>query len=462
MPRRKFAWLTPDEFLEGDYVCHPLLIPRPFVPAVMGAIYELTQAYNWEQHGAMTAEQATELMSAMLLEANENECGMATMDVRQNPLNPCLLEKQIAPDTWEIFATISDCGEDDLFQRYNDETGEFETSADGVNWDTARNRDPRFVGPRIELDASADCDDAKAIVGYLQYASDLVLDHIELGSALVVVAAALASALAIVFSAGTLAGPGLALISAISGLGSATVRAALTNEIWTDLMCLIHCTIAGHDTISDADFDAIRTGLGDIATGTAHTVLWNAINLLGPVGLQNVIAYETTATGLPADCSNCDCEAPWSECSFNGLGQRIWVESETRVWSNFAKIAGSYDALNDRYDGSLQGIASTTRFHGTTLEINFSPQIITHVDATGWASHTTNTATVLYHIALLRNGAVVASAGLTGTGTKQVVWNGSVEADEIVVTVRAGRLNQSPTSFISEICVEGNGINPFV
>lgn len=462
MPRRKFAWLTPDAVDEGDLICHPLLIPRVFSPMIMGALWELTQDYNWEESGAVTIADATQWMTALLVSANETECGVASMDVRQSPTDPCVLEKEIAPDTWEAFADLTQCAGEELLKRYNPTTGELESSPDGTTWTENRGIDPRFTGVRNALSTAVDCDDAKYIVGYVQEYLERSLDDLDLAGNIMSAVGIATGVLIAVLSGGILAAAVIPMIAAIYNVGASAVRTALTSAVWEELVCIVFCELDSLTEVSDDKYDAIRAAvLADIG-GIAGQTLWNAITSMGPVGLQNAIALQQSASGVPADCDDCSCNEPWSECSFNGLGQRIWVESETRVWSNFAKIAGSYDSVNDRYDGSLQGIASTTRFHGTTLEINFSPQIITHVDATGWASHTTNTATVLYHIALLRNGVVVASAGLTGTGTKQVVWDGSVESDEIVVTVRAGRINQSPTSFISEICVEGNGINPFV
>ena len=64
------AWLTVDG--PGDAVCRALVVPVNFVPMVMGALGELCDASNWEQHGTMTPEECAEVMSEMW--ASFEEC----------------------------------------------------------------------------------------------------------------------------------------------------------------------------------------------------------------------------------------------------------------------------------------------------------------------------------------------------------------------------------------------------
>lgn len=60
------AWLTPDEVIDDTEMCRRLLIPLSLVPAVTGALHELTLEYNWEAYGTMTPQRAAEIMRDML------------------------------------------------------------------------------------------------------------------------------------------------------------------------------------------------------------------------------------------------------------------------------------------------------------------------------------------------------------------------------------------------------------
>lgn len=60
------AWLTPDEIGDDTEMCRRLLIPLSLVPAVTGALHELTLEYNWEAFGTMTPQRAAEIMRDML------------------------------------------------------------------------------------------------------------------------------------------------------------------------------------------------------------------------------------------------------------------------------------------------------------------------------------------------------------------------------------------------------------
>jgi hypothetical protein len=61
------------------------LVPLPFLPAVAGALAELTHKHNWEQSGAVTQAQASEAMAMMLF--NWIEADMGCCPMRVNPFN---------------------------------------------------------------------------------------------------------------------------------------------------------------------------------------------------------------------------------------------------------------------------------------------------------------------------------------------------------------------------------------
>lgn len=59
-------YLTPDT-LPADTICRVLFIPNSldWLAQVTGALQELTFPYNWEQYGAVTADQAVQAMTTM-------------------------------------------------------------------------------------------------------------------------------------------------------------------------------------------------------------------------------------------------------------------------------------------------------------------------------------------------------------------------------------------------------------
>lgn len=67
------AFLTPDT-LAGDPVCFPLYIPGHLFHYVVGALGELTEAYNWESFGSVTTVAAAQFFDEALLALVSNDC----------------------------------------------------------------------------------------------------------------------------------------------------------------------------------------------------------------------------------------------------------------------------------------------------------------------------------------------------------------------------------------------------
>ena len=67
------SWLTPPATPVIHTVCRRLLIPAQYLPAVRGALELLTEAWNWEQFGIETPDEAAQLMRDMM-DAWEGDC----------------------------------------------------------------------------------------------------------------------------------------------------------------------------------------------------------------------------------------------------------------------------------------------------------------------------------------------------------------------------------------------------
>lgn len=70
-----FGWLTPDAGT-GAAICRPLTVPLEYLPAVNGALQQLLDTWNWEEHGNQTPDQAVATMQAMLDAFYTENCGM--------------------------------------------------------------------------------------------------------------------------------------------------------------------------------------------------------------------------------------------------------------------------------------------------------------------------------------------------------------------------------------------------
>jgi len=86
MPTRH-GWLTPNNGAT-ETLCRALIIPLDdnlqFLQAVNGALYDLTQPYNWEQFGDMTAQEAADVMR-LVYDTYVTGCAGGSCEVLSDP-----------------------------------------------------------------------------------------------------------------------------------------------------------------------------------------------------------------------------------------------------------------------------------------------------------------------------------------------------------------------------------------
>lgn len=105
-------YLTGDS-LPSEVVCGRLFIPndRQLIANIVGALLELTKAYNWQQFGAVTV---AETVAAMLIMVNgfmDDTCEDCNMTLRADPENPCILQQSVDGGvTWVTILDTSTCG----------------------------------------------------------------------------------------------------------------------------------------------------------------------------------------------------------------------------------------------------------------------------------------------------------------------------------------------------------------
>lgn len=123
MTRKRLAparWTLPDVVDPPDSVCFQINVPndRFHIAAFLGAIYELSRPYKWQNDAAHTAILVGEVWLKIFLALRRDSCqrtpagGVEIEDMsrfRIDPANNCILQIECAPDEWETFWDISTC-----------------------------------------------------------------------------------------------------------------------------------------------------------------------------------------------------------------------------------------------------------------------------------------------------------------------------------------------------------------
>lgn len=207
------------------------------------------------------------------------------------------------------------CGDSvDYLTRYNDE-GLREISYDGgETWIPDPNPDPRFTGvyypvnPSIPPETDMKCFGANNIVNWFQEQQTATADALGLGGGVAGIIAAILSL--IVLFVGITLTTGLAtplligLASALAVTTAEAFNAAMTEDVYDRLLCNIYCHISDDGSITQAQWQEIKTQLIDDEEGIAFRFLFDNINTLGTIGLTNIAK---TGVGGDLSCESCVC-----------------------------------------------------------------------------------------------------------------------------------------------------------
>lgn len=107
-------WLTGDTIPTIDFVCRRVVIPNDLalIIAVNGALDELTNAYNWEQFGTVTPDEAATAMNVMFAQYLQGEACLigaiipyATQDAPNGTL-PCDGGTYLRVDYPDLYAAL--------------------------------------------------------------------------------------------------------------------------------------------------------------------------------------------------------------------------------------------------------------------------------------------------------------------------------------------------------------------
>lgn len=91
-------------------------------------------------------------------------------------------------------------------------------------------------------------------------------------------------------------------VNQIFALVIATLRPALTEEVYETFKCILYCNMSEDAGVNNAQVEQIRADITDQIGGIAGIFLEHLIYLLGAIGTQNIIRAGLATEG---DCSEC-------------------------------------------------------------------------------------------------------------------------------------------------------------
>lgn len=107
--------------------------------------------------------------------------------------------------------------------------------------------------------------------------------------------------------------PFTALVTIISNqifaLLISAVRAALTDDVYAQLNCILYCHMSDTAFFSGSAWEAVRSQILSEISGIAGVFLEHLIYLIGNGGLSNLARSGAGSTG--ANCSECHCDDTW-------------------------------------------------------------------------------------------------------------------------------------------------------
>jgi len=328
MPRHidTSGYILPVPVDDGTRICVKVVIPNQPAhrQAFIGAVSELTKAFNWASDTGHTAIAVANVWKAIFLDMMQqfydNDCEGENMGCCYDTV-----QRRITPD------------------------GKMQININGSGWVDDPN-DPRTTAvtfPPITLDAHhTKCDAASNVNEHL---NDIIAGTSEqLGSAgsLIEIAIALVAIIFALFvapeSLPALVPLILPLVAGLLFLGQAAWDAYFDSTVHDLILCAIYCSIDDDGTFSAAGYarflGKLRTNL---PAGVARDMFMDLVSRVGLVGMND---YAAIGTSADADCSSCDCGCNvdnWTLYSNGGVPSGVIVDTG----SDYLTVLAYHDVL---------------------------------------------------------------------------------------------------------------------
>lgn len=307
------GWVLPLVIEPEDGICFQIVVPNDVfhLAAFKGAIWELTRWYNWARDPDHLAIQVADVWKGIYEAVHSGDnCEMGTFDIRQKPDAPCIIQKLPYGDTWVDSVNIQLCPpqvrvNNGVVQWFNPDTGLWENVEAG---DERSNGTAPVPWPSPPVGETGNCLAAENIAAYYQSVLTSIRADVVLGKSVTIIAAGVTSVLSLFIPPmlfGTIA---LSLSAAALTLGEVGLGIMLQEEHIDNFKCVVYCHAETDGSITTSAFDAIRTGMGEWASGLELSIIQYYLDSLGSVGLQRQGAALGITTG---HCDDCDCTITW-------------------------------------------------------------------------------------------------------------------------------------------------------
>lgn len=428
--------------------CRTIRIPNDprWVGLVDGVLTALTSPAYWRKFGTLTPEEMAEAWQAMIEDSWTIEGCPVEFDVRQNPDEPCLLEKTFdGGATWTTFADLQACpplltwGFNGLNVGYHTPEGfsEFRVP-DGAwidnppeDWFTALEPSPQMLAQTNDECLAA----ANAVNVLWQTAHDVATQLIDIVGGQTLALAEFDTGLALIFNAAISGYVSTAIslfFAGIQGLFAVTDFSEADQQL---LICLIQDNMTGTDGDWSINFGAVDGGM--IGVGITEDVancISFILSLIGSNGLN--LAAKTTQVGT-ADCS--DCDDTWSHFFDFTLGSEGWT------FGHVAETGSGLQPVNFDQFRLIQG------------SITFASTVITSLD---WDMDFTAGHDGGYYLGNAAGTSRLIEGSSNTSGHH--FWSGSATLVDLFMNVVCSDTNFfNGDALVRSLTVAGTGTDPF-
>lgn len=329
-PKKRSGFVLP-QIVDPPRKCVKIWIPDEVYHrgAFWGSIFELTQAFNWQQNPPSKAREVADIWFQIWSDATKENDGMGC------------------------------CTDPALTYRINPETGNVEQSANGgTTWTPAAGGVQSVivqpVPPVTSGTSATKCDAATNVGGqvnvWITQVSDDFTTAVTLLDFGIAVLEAILVAVLTVLSAGALTPlealvlPTLgAALTAAWGAGKAAFDAYWTTDIKDKILCAAYCNIGADGSFTDAQFSAFWHQVnGDLPPSPAKMLFMGFLSSVGKEGLN---AMAGSGLSADSDCSDCPCAPCSNKWSIFGAGHGSIVA----VTDDYIEVQSSPDTGGDCY-----------------------------------------------------------------------------------------------------------------
>jgi len=358
------------------YVCVPVPDDERHIQAFLAQIDMLGYWYTWERDTARTArlaasvwvEIARDVRNAFYADEGCNVTGL--LDVRQNSIFPCKLEKTDDGETWTQFANLRLCTP---LIRWNGTIQEVSTD-DGETW-TPVEVVPPVVTPREGQSQSIRCIASANASNVLRQVYEEVDRQFLSGASPYIIASAIITFIALLIfypiSLPLVIEFFLLVYATFETLGSGSYTA----QVEEDMKCIFYCASEANDGVVTFDYAQVLSGVQakESPLDPIWTILAYIIQIVGENGLNS--AGTTTAISN-ADCGDCDDCNDWCYTFNSSTG---WADWSGTAYSQGARLVGGEWHENTATGGywyvqPFLNLPGEGAYDGTITEISFTGQ----------------------------------------------------------------------------------------